>query len=166
MRTKSIHMLALAVMLLAGTTAGAQILDVHGSFLPSLDSQPMSVGFGVGLGTTRRLGMVNLLPSVGLDYVRARNLGPGRGSAGLDVRLIPSREFRWGAPFIGGSASSNWSGGLQSEWAGSRLGLDLLAGFVLGGVSSNTGVKLEERFGYVRGQPHRATTRLGLVTLF
>jgi opacity protein-like surface antigen len=165
MRTNPIQLLTLAVMLLAGTTAGAQILDVHGSVLPSLHSRPMSVGFGVGLGTTRRLGIVNLLPSVGLDYVRARSLGPGRGSAGLDVRLIPSREFGWGAPFIGGSVSSNWSGGEQSEWAGSRLGLDVLAGFVLGGVTSNVGIKIEERFGYVRGQPHTATTRIGLVTL-
>jgi hypothetical protein len=157
--------LTLAFMLVSGTTSQAQILDVHGSYLPSIDSRPVAFGFGAGLGTTRKFGIVNLLPSASLDYVRAQHLGPGRGSAGLDVRLLPSWESRWGAPFIGGSASSNWSGGQQSEWGGARLGLDALAGYILGGVNSNVGIKFEERFGYVRGQPHTALTRIGFVTL-
>jgi hypothetical protein len=160
-----IRRLTLVFLLFIGTTTQAQILDVHGSYLPSIDSRPVAFGFGAGLGTTRRFGIVNLLPSANLDYVRVQHLGPGRASAGVDVRILPSWESRWGAPFIGGSASSNWSGGQQSEWGGSRLGWDVLAGYILGGVNSNVGIKFEERFGYVRGQPHTALTRIGLVTL-
>ena len=159
------HAAAAALILLFPARARAQILDVHGSLAPSIQSNPPAYGFGAALGTTRGFGPVNLLPSVGVDYIRARDLGPGRGSAGLDVRFLPSWEAHWGAPFIGAGASANWSGGVQSEWPGTRLGLDLLGGYVLGGVSSNVGLKFEGRFGYVRGEPHTLTTRFGFVTL-
>jgi hypothetical protein len=162
-KTYWIQTLTLAAMLAAGATAGAQVLDVHGSYVPSTDARPASIGLGIGVGAPSTLGPIYLLPSVGLDYLRAAHLGPGRGSAGIDMRLLPTRELSWGAPYVGASASANWSGGRQSEWQGTRLGVHALAGVFLGDPHTRVAIKLEERFGYVRGQEHTMATRLGLV---
>jgi hypothetical protein len=68
-------------------------------------------------------------------------------------------------PYAGGSASANWSGGDQSQWSGAKLGLETLAGLQaeLGGSLSG---KVEERYGYVRGQEHALTTRVGVLLSF
>jgi hypothetical protein len=163
MKTRWMATLVLAATLLSAAAVGAQVFDVHGSYVASTETRPASAGFGIGVGAPVTVGPLYLLPLVGLDYLRASHLGPGRGSAGMDVRLLPSHEFSWGAPYVGASASANWSGGQQSEWSGTRLGLQALGGFLLAGPRASAALKLEERFGYIRGLEHGFTTRLGLI---
>ena len=160
---KLIQGVLLAAAIATGRPLHAQVFDVHGAFVPSVHSQPSAAGFGIAIAAPARLAAATLLPSLGGDYVRRASLGPGRASAGLDVRLLPSAEGHWVVPFVGAGASANWSGGAQSEWSGGRLGLDALAGFALGANNPHFALKIEQRFGYVVGADHRLTTRLGLL---
>ena len=155
--------LALAGAGITGRSLHAQVFDVHGAFVPAVHSQPSAAGFGVAIAAPARLASATLLPSLGGDYLRRAALGPGRASAGLDLRLLPSAEGHWVVPFVGAGASANWSGGLQSEWNGARLGLDAIAGFALGANNPHFALKIEQRFGYVTGADHTLTTRVGLL---
>jgi hypothetical protein len=99
--------------------------------------------------------------SPGFDFAKQEDGGPAQESVTLDVTVQPGGSSSI-TPYVGVSASANWSGGSNKQWEGTRLGLE-----TLGGVQVKAGgplaVKAEERFGYVDGQEHTLTTRLGVL---
>jgi hypothetical protein len=66
-------------------------------------------------------------------------------------------------PYLGGSASANWSGGSAKQWAGSRLGVESVLGAQVKLGGSGSSAKIEESFGYVRGAEHSVGTTVGLL---
>ena len=167
-RTRGPACRALVALLLGAASlrparASAQVVGVHGLYVPSSDTRRASLGVGGDVGHIVSLGPVGLWGALALEYQRQRNLGPGRGRVSADLRLVPGGRVGWLVPLVGGSVSANRSGGAQSEWPGTRLGLDALAGVVL--IPSHglpVGISIEERFGYVRGLEHALATRVGL----
>ena len=106
---------------------------------------------------------VSVAPSI--DYLKQENSGPSQTSLSADIDVQPGGNSTV-TPYAGVSAGANWSGGDNKQWEGARIGLETLAGVQvkLGGSSVTT--KGEERFGYVKGQEHTLTTRIGvLITL-
>lgn len=105
---------------------------------------------------------VSIAPS--LDYLKQENSGPSETtlSADLDVQPAGSSPV---TPYVGVSAGANWSAGDNKQWKGSRLGLETLAGIQVKLGGSSVSAKGEERFGYVKGQEHTLTTRIGVLIM-
>ena len=96
--------------------------------------------------------------SFGADYLKQEGGGPNSWNGSVDGVLQPGGSATV-TPYAGGSIGANWSTGDGAQWSGARLGLE-----TLGGVQVKIGTasaKIEERFGYVRGQEHSLATRLG-----
>jgi len=101
--------------------------------------------------------------SLGADYMKQEKSGPSQTSASLDVTAQPGGSSAF-TPYAGGSVSENWSGGSAKQWDGAKVGLEVLGGFQFkSSPDANLAWKAEERFGYVQGQEHTLTTRLGLL---
>jgi hypothetical protein len=141
----------------------AQVLGVQAVFVPARDGRAPSSGIAADAGYVAHAGLLDVWTALAVEYQRQHDLGPGRGRLSVDLRLLAPDSQGWFVPFAGMSVSANRSGGAQSEWEGTRLGLEALAGAVL--VPDNrspVGVSIEERFGYVRGREHALATHIGL----
>lgn len=162
-RVATAFALILACVFGAPTPARAQILGVHGVWVPAANGRRESFGFSGDFGWMTGAGPVGVWGAIGGEYQRQRDLGPGRGRASADFRFIPARIESKVVPFVGASLSANWSGGEQSEWNGTRTGYDALAGLLLiRNERSHVALSLQERWGYIDRLPHAWGTELGL----
>ena len=150
---------------LTASTAAAQVLDFHAIGSVATKTQSTSWGGGLSIGTAFVPGGIALVGlAAGGDYIREQHLGEARVSTSIDATLSPPGASAGFVPYLGGSTSLHWSGGEYSQWNGSRVGLDLLAGVKgLFGTQERVGWKLEQRFGYVTGANHSLATRLGFL---
>lgn len=161
----TIGLLMAAALVCVAARAGAQQtqLDAHGNFSTTTQSHDQSWGAGIGPQITfgEESAPVRLSVSPGFDYLKQENGGPSQESLSLDANLQPGGSSSL-TPYVGASASANWSSGSGKQWDGSRLGLE-----TMGGVQFKTAptisLKAEERFGYIRGQEHTLTTRFGVL---
>ena len=155
---------------LAATPAAAQQMqgDLHANYARGTQSHANSWGAGAQVQATwgGSSAPVKVGTSGGVDYTKQEKSGPSQTSLGLDVTLQP-RGNGSVIPYAGGSVSSNWSGGDAKQWTGAKTGLETLAGVQI--KASSLGPiswKAEERFGYVKGQEHQLTTRVGVMMSF
>ena len=156
----SIAMLALAVPAFAQESQ----LDLHGSFSVTTASHTKSWGAGIGgqftFGPTSAPLRLSLSPS--FDYLKQQSSGPSQEILSIDASVQPGGSSTI-TPYVGASASANWSSGSGKQWEGSKLGLELLGGAQIKLGSSPATLKAEERFGYVEDQEHTLTTRVGVL---
>ena len=153
----------------AARPAGAQEAqgDVHANYSRGTDTGTNAWGAGINFQLTfGGKAPLNLGTSAGLDYLKQEDGGPGQVNLSYDAVLQPGGDGSI-TPYAGGSVSANWSVGDAKQWDGAKLGLDAIAGLqftvkALGDLSW----KLEERFGYVRGQEHTLGTRRGVAISF
>lgn len=140
-------------------------VDVHGNLAVGTSTHTRAWGGGIGLQTTYggKTDPINISTSPSVDFVKQEGGGPTQATVSYDVDLQPGGSSSV-TPYAGASAGANWSLGDQKQWSGARLGLETLAGaqVKLGGTS----IKAEERFGYVKGQEHTLTTRIGALLSF
>jgi hypothetical protein len=160
---------ALGIALTAASAAAQQgQADVHANYQRGTATHVN--GWGVGANVQETFGAssapVRLSVSVGPDYIKQENSGPSAVSASLDATLQPGGGGAL-TPYAGGSVSSNWSLGDNRQFEGARLGTEAVGGVQvkLDALGSLT-TKVEERFGYVNGQEHTLTTRLGFAMSF
>ena len=152
----------------APAVAGAQSqrqAEAHGNYSRGMTSESNAWGAGGQLqfiwGASEA--PAQLGGSLGGDYTKQSG-GASQWNTSLDLVLQPGGD-KVVTPYAGGSIGSNWSTGRAAMWSGARAGFETLAGLqvkVGGGESSRT-IKVEERYGYVRGQEHTLVTRLGIV---
>jgi hypothetical protein len=157
-----------AATLSPATLAAQQTqLDVHGNY--AVGTQTHGKSWGGGLGAQATFGGksspvdVSIAPSV--DYLEQEHGGPSQTTASVDLDVQPGGSATV-TPYAGVSAGANWSGGSAKQWQGARLGLETLAGAQVKLGASRVTAKGEERFGYVNGQEHTLTTRLGVLISF
>jgi hypothetical protein len=155
---------------LAASPAAAQQLqgDLHGNYARGTLAHTNSWGAGAQLQATWGApgAPVKVGTSAGVDYTRQEKSGPSQTNLATDVTIQPGGGGSL-VPYAGGSIGANWSGGDDRQWTGAKLGLETLAGLQI--KSSALGPlswKAEERFGYVRGQEHQLTTRVGVAMSF
>jgi hypothetical protein len=157
--------LVLLAIISLGARANAQEtqLDVHGNFAVGTSSHSRSWGAGIGPQITfgASSAPVKLSVSPGVDYLRQEGGGPSQESLSIDANAQPGGSSAV-IPYVGASASANWSSGTGRQWEGAKLGLETMGGVQIK-VSSATTLKVEERFGYVEGQEHALATRLGVL---
>ena len=159
---------AIALALAAPVLAAQQTQgDVHANYSVGTTTHSASWGGGVGAQTTFGSDSApvkfNVEPSV--DYLKQEKSGPSQTSLAL------SAAFQFGGkstvnPYVGASAGANWSGGSAKQWEGARLGLESALGAQVKLGSSGSSAKIEESFGYVRGQEHSLGTSVGLLFSF
>ncbi|MDQ6828592.1 MAG: hypothetical protein M3081_06970 [Gemmatimonadota bacterium] len=159
-----------ALTAIAVTTVRAQEsqVEVHGNYVYGTRSKSNAWGVGGNYQLTwgGSSAPVKLATSIGPDYTKQEKGGPSQTSLSVDATLEPGGDAAV-TPYAGGSASANWSGGDQKQWSGTKLGREVVAGasFKLGASSKLSG-NVEERYGYVDGQEHTLTSRLGLALSF
>ena len=138
-------------------------LDVHGNFAVGTSSHSRSWGAGIGpqitFGSAGAPAKLSVSP--GFDYLKQEAGGPSQESLSLDANVQPGGSSA-ATPYVGASASANWSSGTARQWEGAKLGLETMGGVQIK-VGSATTLKVEERFGYVEGQEHTLATRLGVL---
>jgi hypothetical protein len=161
-RLSSLGLLAVAAV--AGPAAAQQTqLDAHGNFVTTTSSHTQSWGAGVAVqmtfGSSTAPAQLSVAP--GFDYLKQENSGPSQETVALDVDVQPGGSSTI-TPYVGVSASENWSSGTSKQWSGGKLGLETLGGVQIK-AGTNAAVKAEERFGYVNGQEHTLTTRVGVL---
>ena len=141
--------------------------DVHANYSRATQTETNSWGAGaqVQLVFGPSSAPARLGTSLGGDFLKQEGGGPTQWNASLDaVVQVSARSL---TPYAGGSVGANWSTGDEAQWSGARGGLEAIAGTSVSlGPSGATSVKLEERFGYVRGQEHELGTRLGFAFQF
>ena len=166
----SVSLAASLATALAASPASAQQMqgDLHGNYGRGTQTHSNSWGAGTQLQATwgAQNASVKVGTSAGVDYAKQENGGPSQTNLATDVTLQPGGGGSL-VPYAGGSVGANWSGGDNKQWTGAKLGIETLAGVqikssALGPISW----KAEERFGYVRGQEHQLTTRLGVAMSF
>jgi len=159
----SLCIIAVAALPVRGAAQESQ-LDVHGNWVTGTSTHAKSWGGGVALQTTLggKSSAIAFSIAPGLDYLKQEMGGPSQTTAALDVnvQLGGSATVK---PYAGASASANWSGGSAKMWDGAKLGLETMAGAQVKIDASSLSAKAEERFGYVQGQEHTLTTRVGLL---
>lgn len=158
---------ALSVPLAPATLRAQQTqLDVHGNYAIGTSTHSKSWGGGVGVQTTfgGKTSPIAISTSPGIDYLKQENGGPSQTSVSLDVDVQPGGDASV-VPYVGASASANWSGGSGKMWDGAKLGLETAAGAQLK-LTSSASLKAEERFGFVKTQEHALTTRVGFLVSF
>jgi hypothetical protein len=163
----AIGILTFSVALGAGPEARAQVLGVHGIYVPAQDERRASIGVQADIGGFIPVPFVDAMLSLGVEYQRQRDLGPGRGRAAAELRIFRRNGDGFVAPFVGGGISANQSNGSLSEWHGTLAGFEAMAGLIL--VPSDrvpVALLLEERFGYVREQNHATATHVGVLIKF
>ena len=162
---------SLGVMALAlcavGTRAAAQesSAEVHANYVRATVSKSNAWGGGAQYQLTAggKKAPVKINTSLGLDYTKQDNGGPSQTSLSYDAVLQPGGSGTL-TPYAGGSVGANWSGGSNKQWDGAKLGLEAIGGFQVKLGLSGVSWKVEERYGYVRGQQdHNLTTRAGVV---
>jgi hypothetical protein len=157
--------LALVAVISVGSRAHAQDtqLDLHGNFAVGTSSHSKSWGAGIGLQITfgSSTAPAKLSVSPGFDYLKQEHGGPSQESLSLDANVQPGGSSTV-TPYVGASASTNWSSGAARQWQGTKLGLETMGGVQIKAGETVT-LKAEERFGYVDGQEHSLTTRVGVL---
>jgi hypothetical protein len=149
---------------LAAPVAAQQTqFDVHGNLAIGTSSHLKSWGGGVGIqatfgGASAPL-QLSLSPSA--DMIKQEKGGPRQTTLSLDVNVQPGGNSTV-TPYAGVSAGANWSAGTTAQWEGARLGLETLGG-ITAKLGQSLSLKAEERFGYVKGQEHTLTTRVGVL---
>jgi hypothetical protein len=103
---------------------------------------------------------VQLGTAVGLDAERQAGDGQRRLGLDADVTVQPGGGARL-TPFAGAGAGAVWVRG-EGESGRPRLGLDGIVGAQLTVDRRGTAVQAELRHGYVRGQPHSTSARVGV----
>jgi hypothetical protein len=156
-----------AALLPARMAAQQTQLDLHGNYAVGTDTHAKSWGGGAGVQTTfgSKTDPINLSAAPSLDYLKQEQGGPSQTTLSLDLDVQPGGSGTV-TPYAGLSAGANWSGGSAKQWEGARLGLETLAGAQVKLGGSHVSAKGEERFGYVKGQEHTLTTRLGVLVSF
>ena len=159
--------LALLALTAVGARAGAQVIALHGVYVPATDERRASTGVELEFGGLVSTRYVTLLPSLALEYQRQHDNGPGRGRVAGQLRFLPRSGQGHLVPYLGVSVSANQSGGELSEWSGILGGIQGMAGFLL--VPSEdfpVALLIEERFGYVRERNHALATHFGIGVSF
>jgi hypothetical protein len=149
----------------ASAKAQQRSADLHLDYVRGLVTDANSWGAGAALQLTwgGESAPVKLNTSPGVDYTKQSGGGPGQTSLALDATVQPGGNSAL-TPYAGGSASANWSSGTNSQWSGSRLGLEAIGGLQFKpSTNSSLSWKAEERYGYVRGQEHTLATRVGVL---
>ncbi len=141
-------------------------VDLHGNYVRTTQTWTTAWGAGGALQVTwgSQHDPINVGTSLGVDRTKQENGGPTQTSGTFDLTVQPGGNSPL-VPYVGASSSANWSGGPGAQWEGARHGLEMLAGLQLksgGSVSLNA----QERYGYVQGQEHTLTTRLGVFVSF
>ncbi len=157
---------AAALTLVAAHRAGAQQtqLDLHGDFAHATSSGSNSWGAGVALPLTwgAKSAPIRIATSPGFDWTKQTGGGSSQESLSLDVTAQPGGNSTV-TPYAGGSVGSNWSSGTGQQWQGARLGLEALAGLQMTLQQNKLSAKVEERYGFIRGNDHMWTTRAGVL---
>jgi opacity protein-like surface antigen len=159
-----------AILAISAALAPAMVqaqgqLDVHGNYSMGTSTHNKSWGGGVGVQTTfGKTSPIAISTSPGFDYLKQENGGPSQTSVSLDVNVQPGGNSSI-TPYVGGSASANWSGGSGKMWDGAKLGLETMGGAQFK-LTSSASIKAEERFGFVKTQEHTLTTRVGFLVSF
>ena len=139
-------------------------LDVHGSLSVGTETHTKAWGAGVApqftFGGSQAPVKVSLAP--GFDYLKQEDGGPSQENLSLDVGVQPGGSSTV-TPYVGASASANWSSGSGKQCEGAKLGLETMAGLQVKTGTGPVSIKVEERFGYVEDQEHTLTTRLGIL---
>ena len=131
--------------------------------MPPGNGRLSSFGVGGDIGFIVPRNPFGIWGAIGGEYQREREGGPGRGRVSAELRILTAQSQWWLIPFVGGSISANRSGGTLSEWPGTRTGLDALAGVLyVASERSTIALSVQERFGYVVGQPHAFATEVGV----
>jgi hypothetical protein len=162
----SVTLLAIAIAIAAAPNrlaAQQTQLDLHGDFVVGTTTHLHSWGGGAGVQVTfgQTSDPIQLSLSPSLDYTKQESGGPSQTSLSADLDLQPGGG-KTVTPYVGISAGANWSGGASKQWEGARAGYEALAGAQVK-LGSRASAKAEERFGYVTGQEHTLTTRLGVL---
>ena len=161
--TIAISLVLAAPVLAAQQTQG----DVHASY--SVGTTTHSASWGGGLGAQTTFGSeaapvkFNIEPAV--DYLKQEKSGPSQTSLALSAALQFGGKSTVN-PYVGASAGATWSGGSAKQWDGARLGLESTVGAQVQLGASGSSAKVEESFGYVRGQEHSLGTSVGLLFSF
>jgi hypothetical protein len=162
----SLCILGLSALPARGAAQESQ-LDVHGNWATGTSTHVKSWGGGVAHQTTfgGKSSAIAFSVAPGFDYLKQEKGGPTQMAASLDLNVQPGGSATV-KPYAGASASANWSGGSAKQWDGAKRGLETMAGAQVKIGASSLSAKAEERFGYVKGQEHTLTTRIGvLITL-
>ena len=159
---------AISLAIASPAWAQSQQGEIHANY--SRTTQSKAISWGAGAQSQQVWGSksspIALGNSVGVDYLKQENSGPSQWNLSLDLALQPGGNSTI-TPYAGGSISANWSTGDAAQWSGARLGTELIGGAqVKLGSGSPLSAKLEERFGYVNGQEHTLSTRLGFSMSF
>jgi hypothetical protein len=138
-------------------------LDLHGNYVRTTQTWTTAWGAGGALQVTwgGQHDPINVGTALGVDRTKQENGGPTQTSGTFDLTVQPGGNSPL-VPYVGASSSANWSGGAGAQWTGARHGLEMIAGLQFkpgGSVSLNA----QERYGYVEGQEHTLTTRLGVL---
>ena len=154
----------LAFCLLSNTTAAQQTsVDLHLGYSRGTQTHSNSWGGGGGLqfqwGGDNAPLKVSLSP--GGDYMKQEN-GPGTASGSLDLAFQGGGSSPLSV-YAGVSGSENWSTGDNKQWTGAEFGREIFAGLQFKPTGWKTSFKGEERYGYIDGQEHTLTTRLGIM---
>jgi hypothetical protein len=168
MHRRRATLLAALITLVQVSSADAQQVDAHVSYVPGdANTHYPLVGGGVGVRVMFDVRSAFLGTRLGVDYAREEHLGPGRGTIGLDLTLSPHRETSWFVPYGGVGLSMNWSGGSQPGWDGVRGGLEGVAGVDIAAFGTNfLGLMIEERYGRIDGLRPAFATRVGFIAGF
>ncbi|MDB4885733.1 MAG: hypothetical protein JWN79_1171 [Gemmatimonadetes bacterium] len=136
-------------------------LDVHGNFAVGTTTHLHSWGAGAGaqvtFGSTSDPIQLSLSPS--LDFLKQEG-GSRQTSLSADLDIQPGGG-KTVTPYAGISTGANWISGSS----GTHAGYETLAGAQVK-LSTALTAKAEERFGYVSGQEHSLTTRVGVLLSF
>jgi hypothetical protein len=142
--------------------------EVHGNYVRALSSHSNAWGAGANYQVTwgSEKAPLRLATSVGPDYTKQQGSDQSQASLSFDATLQPGGGGA-ATPYAGGSVSENWRAGAQRQWSGGKVGTEVVAGVqVKIGNGGRLSAKGEERYGYVNGQEHTATTRLGVSMSF
>ena len=159
---------AFVVVLSAGPLKAQQsALDVHLDYARGTQTHINSWGAGAAIQFTwgSTSAPVQLNTSLGGDYTKQENGGPGTASGSVDLTVQPGGGTPF-TPYAGVSASENWSTGNNKAWSGARMGREVLAGFQYKPSGWKMSFKAEERYGYIDDQEHTLTTRAGVIFSF
>jgi hypothetical protein len=137
--------------------------DAHGDFVRPAEGGANSWGGGVALALSlgAPLSPIQFGIAPGIDMTGQQHNGPTTTTAAVDLTVQPGGSSSL-TPYAGVSAGANWNRGHLRSWDGTRASYEVLAGlqFKLGPVPT---LNVQERYGYIVGQPHQLTTRAGLL---
>ena len=147
----------------AARSQKAQI-DLHGNYVRTTQTWTTAWGAGGALQVTwgGQHDPINVGTALGVDRTKQESDGPTQTGGTFDLTVQPGGNSPL-VPYVGASSSVNWSGGAGAQWSGARHGLELIAGLQFKPGVGSVSLNAQERYGYVEGQEHTLTTRLGVL---